>query len=457
MAGIGFELRRVLGADGLSGRVGALASGIFVVAGPWLMSIIAMAALQALFGRLGVAMAEVFQAYVIYAYALSLSLFSGLHHLFTRAIADLVWEGKKGEACLLMLRYAGAAALASGVIALPAAVLPAFEGVPNSALLRLGIVALFSALNVAWIALLFSSLFKRYLTILSIYGLGLAMGVGAAVWLGVSYGPGGALLGYAAGFIAMDLGFIAAATASFPPKPYAAVSIRRFMRRNAWLVASGALFYAGQWLDKFVLWAARGEPVAGTPLALYQRYDYLVYLAGLSVIPGLLYFVIYAETRLYTDLRHFLFMVNHASWRRIQEAKRRIAAGLRAELRDQSLLQGAATLAAAALALRLAPADDLIVAWAALGAAFFQFTLLTLLVFLYYFELYAKAFAAALCYAAMNGVGTLLVYSLIPAAPPGLSHLAAGVGACALAWYFLRSSVYRLDALLYQRALKPAG
>lgn len=457
MAGIGFQLRKILGKGDLGSTVGALISGVFIVAGPWLISVLAMAILQTLFSRYSVPRVEVFQVVIIYCYAFSLSLFAGIHHLFTRLVADLAWEDRNGEAASWMLRFVALTALLAAAISLPVMFLVPVSPELAPGLLRVSGVLLFMAVNVTWIVLLFISLLKDYRIILGVFALGMAASVGGALSFGQVWGPGGAVLGYALGMTLIDILFILVALLRHPPEPVRDGWIRvwTYARRYRALILSGICFYGGQWLDKFVFWLIRGQTVEGTPFRIYAEYDIAVYIAGLSVIPGLVYFIIIAETQLYTDLRHFLFTLNHASWLRIQEAKGRLSKGMIGEMRDQLTLQAACTLGLATVILVLRPAGLTTPAMAlALLAALFQFTLLTLLVYLYYFELYARALVAAFLYALLNGLGTIGLYSAFPWLPAGLSHVLAGIVGSLAAVFMLRGAVFRLDKIIFRRVLK---
>ena len=457
MAGIGFQLRRILGKGDIGGTVGAIVSGIFIVAGPWLISVVSMALLPFAFSRFGFLETPVFQTTIVYCYAGSLSLFSGMHHHFTRIIADLVWEGRHGEATAWMLRFSALAVVASAAISIPVAAFSRVDVTGSCLLYRVAIVVLFAAVNIGWIVMLFISLLRDYHVINLVYGLGMAVSIVSALALSGRAGPGGAVLGYASGILLLDAVFMLVGVVRFPPvRPRNGMAdFWRYARQYATLIASGFCFYAGQWLDKFYFWATRGTVVDGISARVYEAYDILVYMAGLSIIPGLVYFMIMTETQLYTDLRHFLFSLNHASWTKIQSAKLRMTASLRRELRDQSLLQAACSLVVALITVRLAPAGlartEL---WLAFGSAFMQFTLLTLLVFLYYLELYGRAFAVGLLYFCVNGLGTVALYALMPDLPAGASHLAAGFLASIAGYALLCSSARRMDRIIFTRALR---
>ncbi len=456
MAGIGFQLRKIIGKGGIGGTVGALVSGIFIVAGPWLISVLSMVILQAAFTRSTFAEVPIFQSTIVYCYAFSLSLFAGIHHHFTRIVADLAWEQKYGESTTWMLRFVGLVVLVSFVIAVPVAILIPLNIQGDMLFYRISLVVLFIAINIAWIVMLFISLLRDYRVISLVFGTGMAISIAGTLILSDLRGAGGAVFGYAIGILMIDAAFIAIAVTGYPPRRPADgwSAFGLYARKYSALIVSGFFFYAGQWLDKFYFWVVRGTVVQGSILRVYESYDFAVYLAGLSIIPGLVYFIIISETQLFTDLKHFLFSLNHSSWTRIQKAKQRVIQSLRQELKDQSLLQISFSLLFAFILLLFGPKKIAgLEMWLAMGASFTQFTLLTILVFLYYFELYNKALLVAGAYFMMNGAGGILLYGFLPWMPAGAGHLLAGTMACIAGYVTLRQSVYQMDRIIFRRAL----
>lgn len=456
MAGIGFQLRKIIGRGNLYETIGALVSGVFIVAGPWLISVVAMVILQGAFSREAIADIQVFQAVVVYCYAFSLSLFSALHHHFTRIIADLVWESRHGEAASWMLRFLLLAGVLSLGLAIPAAYFIPLELDRYQNLFKIGMVLLFLFINLLWIIMLFISLLKRYSTILIVFVAGMGLSVLGSPMLASAFGVTGALLGYTAGIVLIDVIFLVIALIRYRPVQLGTSRqlFWKYLLRYSPLITAGFFFYAGQWLDKLYFWFFQGQKVPGIGLFMFPNYDYAVYVAGLSIIPGLVYFVIIAETQIYVDTRHFLYTLTHSPWMRIQEAKQSLLQSLQDELRDQSLLQGFCSLAFAFILFHFGP-DTLksaVMAFA-LGAAFFQFTLMTILVFLYYFELYRQAMGTALLYFVLNGPVMGLFYELIPNLYPGAGHLIAGSLACLWGFQSLRNSTRRIEKILFMRAL----
>lgn len=456
MAGIGFELRKVIAKGGLTNVFNAALSGIMIVAGPWLLTMLTLFLIHLVFDSLRLAHAGLFQAAIVYSYAFSLSLFSAMHYLFTRLTADLLWENRQPEAAGWLLRFTAFTALASALLAgLPMAVLP-LGGLDDSGLFRAGSVVLFVAVNLLWVMMMFISLLKWYVRIMLVYVGGMALAILLVFGLGRVWGVGGAVLGFGLGhlLIVAALGWLC--LKAFPPRKPAMdkARLRRYLRANLALILSGFGFYLGQWVDKFFFWATRGTGVEGSFFRLFNDYDLPVYLAGLSIIPGLVYFVIVSETAFYHSLRKFLQALVRAPYAGIQQAKREMIGVMDRELRDQNLFQGLFTLLAILLAAWFVPDPDLRrTTWLLLMGSFFQLVLMTVLNFLYYYELYRRALLGALAFLGLNAVASPLLYLALPGLPLGLGFLGSVCLAALLSWVLLRQAVDSIDRRILLKAM----
>ena len=134
MAGIGFELRKVMGRGGIGSFLRAAFAGIMIVAGPWILSVIGINIIQRLPG-LSLGPLAYFAAAVIYCYAWSLFLFGGFHFLFTRIVADKLYEKKEGEAAGAIVFFGLAVGLVVLVISFAASLFILVE-LPHPRLFR---------------------------------------------------------------------------------------------------------------------------------------------------------------------------------------------------------------------------------------------------------------------------------------------------------------------------------
>ncbi len=161
MAGIGFELKKVVERGGIGAFIKAALSGTMIVAGPWIISIFSIYIIRRLVFVLNPGEHQTFIAVVVYSYALSLVVFGGIHFIFTRLLADLIFKKKERTASSLLVYFLLLVTVAALVIG--GAVGWFFSSQVESRLFFTAVVALFFiAVNMIWILMLFVSLLRWY-------------------------------------------------------------------------------------------------------------------------------------------------------------------------------------------------------------------------------------------------------------------------------------------------------
>ncbi len=457
MAGIGFELRKVINKGGMSSFLQTAMSGAMIVAGPWLLSIITISLINIILNQTSSDGIELFMGVVIYCYAFSLFLFGGFHYLFTRRMSDMLYIKKEGEAFGFVLRLYIPLGIISAVIALPAALLlkPELSSQLEVSVFRASAVMLFTAVNILWVIMLFVSVLKWYIKILLVYTAGLVLSILLVFLLSPILGISGALLGFCISHILIVIMLTILCRAAWKPRRprpspdinpstaknpiiAAAANFGAYIRKYKYLFAAGIFYYAGIWIDKLIYWAAYGDNVSATFIRLYAEYDISVYMANLTMIPGLIFFVIYSETEFYTALKRFINIIRHGLYTDIVIHRNKLAEKIVDSLKEQSLFQGIITLIMIILSSNL-------IFRTTLSAVFFHLLLLTLINYFFYIEEYNHAFYSALVFFIVNGtLAAITTLGLIPKAP-GFSYLIGAAAASATAALLLKADISRLE------------
>jgi uncharacterized membrane protein len=295
MAGIGFELRKLLRRESYTGLLGAYAYAGAVGAGPWVLSIISILLIGILSLSVvipGYQIAQ-FQVTVTYLYVLSLIL-TGLVQLgFTRWVADRLFE--KREA-LITPNFNGVLLVVTGIGGLLglAAVFALFP--EQSDLYRVLFVAGFVIMCCIWTGTIFLTGLKRYRDILLLYLIGYAITVGAALAMR-PLGIEGLLLGFVVGHFVLLMGIITLVARGYPSERYVAFDFARRGAMYGGLIYAGFMFHLAVWTDKFLFWyhPDTGQTIIG-PLHASIIYDMPVFLAYLAIIPGMAVFLVRIET-----------------------------------------------------------------------------------------------------------------------------------------------------------------
>ncbi|NRT54477.1 exopolysaccharide Pel transporter PelG [Sphaerotilus uruguayifluvii] len=294
MAGIGFELRKLLQRDSYAGLLKAYAYAGVISSGPWVLSIVGIL-LVGMIAAGSAADREVtrFQVMVTWLILCSLVLTGPIQLSFTRWVADRLFERRRD---LIVPNFLGALLLVlagCGTLGLLAAAL-LFPGQGN--LLRVLIGSGLAVLGGIWLTTIFLSGMKQYGAIVLLFLLGYGVTVLASLGLR-RFGLEGLLGGFVLGQFVLLAGMLMMVLRTLPTERMIAFA---FLRRGAMygtLVWVGVLYNLGVWADKLVFWLSPevSQPIIG-PLRASIIYDLPAFLAYLAIIPGMAVFLVRIET-----------------------------------------------------------------------------------------------------------------------------------------------------------------
>jgi uncharacterized membrane protein len=293
VAGIGFELREMLRRQSFGAVLRAYGYGGLVSSGPWVLSILSVMGIGILaLGIVSEAAIRTFLVSVTYLMACSLITSGCLQFMFTRFVADRLFE-RRPEA--IGDNILGALTLTLLVTGSLASVL-VFAFFAGSLAYKVLMIAGFVLLCESWIVVVLLSGLKRYRAVLVAFVAGLAVSAIGAI-AALPYGTEGLLAGYLVGQSVLFFSLLSLVLHNFPPRGRVAFDF--LDRRKAFygLLATGLLYNAGIWADKFVFWfnPATSESVS-FPLRSSLLYDTPIFLAYLSIVPGMAVFFVRAET-----------------------------------------------------------------------------------------------------------------------------------------------------------------
>jgi polysaccharide biosynthesis protein PelG len=349
MAGIGFELRNLLKRDTLLHTAGAYLYAAVIGSGAWVLSIVGML----LIGLLSVAWvtpaSEVsqFQVSITWIIAGSLILTGGLQLNLTRYVADRCFA-EEFDAILPNLH--GTMCVTFGLVAAIGLPLLPWLFPDQGPVFRLLFLLAFGEMCAIWLLTTLLSGLKRYKSIVAVF----ALGYGSTVLLALvlrPFGLTGLLAGFTAGHALMLLTLWGLLLKNYPLPRLVSFDLLRRSRMYASLLAIGVCFNLAVWADKLVFWLSdtTGAPVIGL-LRASALYDLPVFLAYLSIIPGMAIFLVRIETDFAEYYTSFYNAVREgASLSQIREAKEGMVLSARQGLEEIAKIQGLAVLALLAM------------------------------------------------------------------------------------------------------------
>jgi uncharacterized membrane protein len=295
VAGIGFALRKLLARDTYAGVLQAYAYASIIGSGPWLLSIVGILAI----GVLSVSVVEPaaivnqFQTSVTYLIVFSLILTGPVQLGFTRYVADLLYSHEDARVLPNLNGVLCVVTVVSGLIGL-AVVSLLFDGLGVA--YRLLMLTGFVLLSNIWVATIFLSGLKQYHSILGLYALGYGTTVGAALLLR-PFGLEGLLAGFVLGQALLFAGMVGLVLRAYPASRFIDFEFARPGAMFPALLLVGLAFNLAVWVDKFLFWfsSSTGQQVIG-PLHASVVYDLPIFLAYLSILPGMAVFLVRLET-----------------------------------------------------------------------------------------------------------------------------------------------------------------
>jgi uncharacterized membrane protein len=214
MAGIGFEIKKLMHRDSYLSIFTAYAYAGIIGSGPWILSILGVLIIGLMSVSLAVphVLITQFQVTVTHLMAMSLILTGFLQLGFTRYIADRLFE-KNIDA--ILPNFIGAIFVTTLISGLFSMALVLFAFPKQDAVFRILFIANFVVLCNIWIATIFLSGMKNYKAILLLYALGYSIVVSSAIVLHDSE-LNGLLLGFLLGHFTLLIGMLMLIIRTYP-------------------------------------------------------------------------------------------------------------------------------------------------------------------------------------------------------------------------------------------------
>ncbi|HYZ90247.1 MAG TPA: exopolysaccharide Pel transporter PelG [Myxococcales bacterium] len=418
MAGIGFELRKLLARESYAGLLGAYGYAGLASSGPWIVSIGGVLAIGML------ASGSVQPAYrvtqflvsITWLMATSLLLTGPLQLVFARFVADRIYEEQRDRILPNLLGALALTTIASGVLG----TIAAYTSFDESIACRTLLVANFVVLCVGWVLVVLLSGVKAYGAVAGLFAGAYLASVASAAALR-RFGLEGLLLGFLIGQAAALFAMLALVLRAFPGERSIRFDFLDRRQAHYELAAVGAVFYFGVWVDKAVFWLnpSTSEQVIG-PFRYSVIYDLPIFFAYLSAVPAMAVFFLRLEADFADRCQEFFESVRDgAPLQRLVAIKHGMVACVRRGLLEIMKVQGASLVlifVAGPAMLRAAHISPLYLRLLYVDAAAvsLQVLFLSILNVLFYLDQRKSALVLSAIFCAGNLLFTLLTQQLGP-------------------------------------------
>lgn len=450
MAGIGFELRRMIDQrQGFLAKVRAYACAGLISSGPWLMTILTLTLLTVAGPAFrGEGDIRLFRALVTYAFAFSLILVGAGQMSITRRIADLLYSKRYEN---VLPAFAASFLVVAAVHVVIGAGFCVLAGFPPA--LSFLAVSLFAIIGTTWISLIWLSVARQYDQVLRAYVYGTVVSVGAMALMGFGNATVSTLAAYASGQALTLVLLVRTILRGMEAGGGRDFSVFTSLRAFPQLVGVGLLYNAAIWVDKMVFWFRDG--VGPHPMVRYHPlYDTCSFLAYLTVVPALAVNLIRLETSFYEHYRaYYGSILGNTPLSVIEDKRSRMFENLQESTIRLLRVQGFITVALIVFApplmnlLELPAAATRLFRLTCIGAFFHVMLLLTILMQLY-FDLRKQALGTSACFLVLNlGLAWWSVDRGVLSY--GIGYAVASFLSLLLGYSLLHRSLERLDYLTF--------
>lgn len=405
MAGIGFVLRRLTRQDNLIGVAQSFVYSALVSSGPFLVTVIAMGALNLAAHRLlDNEMVETFRLVTIYNFSISLIITGPLLLVLTRYLADRIFLQQAEEAPGMLV---GALGLSWAVQA-PVVLWLYFWHTEMAVAERLAASVHYFLVSGIWVVSVFLSALKDYRAIGYSFAGGMAVGFLAGWQLMEGFGGAGLIGGFALGLATVFFALVLRVMLEYPYRILRPFAFLGYFRRYWDLAAFGLTYNTAIWIDKFVLWLAPDAVLGAVGLVSNPPYDGAMFLAHLTTVPALAIFVVSIETEFFERYQKFYRDIQaHATYAQIERNRLAIVASLSTSGRNililQAILAAVAIMASPALfGLLYADARQIGIFRLGVLGSLFQILFVFLTIVLAYFDLRRRLVQVSIAYLLLN-------------------------------------------------------
>lgn len=449
MAGIGFELRKLLKRDNLTGVLQAYLFAAVISSGPWVLSIVGMALIGALNLTIKSPLPYIleFQVTISYTIVTSLCLTGILQLAFTRYVSDRLFLEKTEEVVPLFHGALLLVTIAAGSLGTAAA---AFLFPEESVIYKVLLVAGLVIMSDIWIGIIMLSGLRQYLAIVWLFFVGYGISALAAISLR-GLGVEGLLFGFFLGQLVLLVGTVALTVRNFPADRFISLAFLVDGRVFKSLVFTGLFYNLAVWVDKVLFWHFLPTSIAVIgPLRASPVYDFPIFLAHLSIIPGMAVFLMKMETDFVEQYERFYDTVREGgTLERIEllrnEMSRSVRSGIYELVKIQSLAGLALVVSAPAIFAAIGVSElSLPVLYVCVVAASVQTVLMGVMNVLFYFDRRKAALSLTTLLMVLNAGATAATLAAGPRYY-GMGYAIAMLVTCTVGFFVLDRKLERLE------------
>lgn len=337
MAGIAFRLQKLLTSESYSDQARAYLYSAIISSGPFIAVIIMLSGIK--FSAqtfLSLEESRLLMAIIVYIYAFSMIIVSPFYYTVTRYLADKYFlrQVETFTPSFLSVLYTNLALLS--IIYIGYAI---YISLPIK--LALAFYLFFLTTGGIWIAMIYLSAGRSYLWIVWSFLLGTIISLICATILGKFIGIEGFAYGLTIGQ-ALTFGLLTFRIfKEFGYNSNYDFDFFRYFRIHPYLIFIGLFYYLGIWIDKILFWTSEHGEKIHKGIYIFTTYDTAMFLAYLSIIPSMAFFLVHMETSFVKHYQSYFEAIrNRSSYYVIREKRDNMINDISVQFEKYAIFQG---------------------------------------------------------------------------------------------------------------------
>lgn len=415
MAGIGFELNRLVQQDNLKDVARAYVYTALAAVGPWVYTVCVLAFITSVQGSGAESGLTYFRTIIVYNFSVSLVLTAPIFMVATRVLSDAIFAYNVTAIPTTMQKCIWLAI----ILNLPIGVLWYMtDFYILDVATKITAFANLMLISIIWVLAVFLLALKDYMSVSKAFLWG-HLASFFLIWFSTYFSSDALsafwlLLYFNIGLVIIVCLLIARIWAEYPYRYNKHFKLTPFFIQY-WPLALGGLFYnAAIWADKWLMWFAPESVQLPSLMRFFPAYDHAMFLSILCTVPAFVLFIVVVETNFFNHYQRFYGdILSHRPLKRIMRRHGDLLESVHDGSRQLMLTQALFTLLFIAFApflvhfLHGTYAETSILRLGALGG-FFHLLMLAATIILSYFDCRKQVMWVYLLFLVLNVIFTII-------------------------------------------------
>ena len=452
MAGIGFRLREMATRKTFAEWLKLYTYSAVIFSGPWLISILALAALSAFaLPSLQQIDVRVFTVTIVYCYCFSLVVTGLIQLVVTRYVSDQFYMRNPDA---VVPTFVGTIVLTILFQTMTGATALFFADLDF--LYKIAALGIYVSVSVIWVEMLFLSAAKDYANIVIAFAVGYLASFLGAQFLGSIFKLHGLAIGFLIGQVLLVVLLMHRIFAEYRFGQGFNFDFVYYFKKYPALALCGMTYNLAIWIDKIILWYSPTGLHIHSYFFTHFPYDSAMFLGYVTIVPTLSIFLLRIETDFYLCYKNYYgTILQKAPLASILQRKAEMLGVLKSALKTVLIYQGTVTagffvaMPYIIALLGVDPVNTPVFRVAVIGA-FCHAGLLVLMILTLYFDFRGSGLLVSVIFLASNAGFTLISLDL-PGWTLGLGYTLACLLSLLVGLLIFMNRIRNLEYLTFMR------